>query len=181
MIDVALREVGGPGGVEEPALAPVPRAERRAAPPEPARPTCEPPVAVRRPERISAEAEVETRRDPEDETLRFESLEVAPIDDKVGRVVDLGRDTAHDSGRAEGPSPAGLFITDPFRATETADEYKNGLSRSISRPEAVSLRSEAPATGDECVITVPVLITRCQIRKTIPIKLRLEVQVVDDD
>jgi hypothetical protein len=108
-------------------------------------------------------------------------LEIAPIDDNVGRVVDLGRDTAHSSDHARETSSAGLFITDPFRAAEAADEYKNGLSRSISRSNAVSLRAEAPATGDECVITVPVLITRSQIRKTIPIKLRLEVQVVEDD
>jgi len=181
VIDVALREVSGPGTTLEPSGAALPRAQHRAAPPEPARPTREPAVTAGRPGRTSGEAEVATRREPKDETLRFESLEIAPIDDNVGRVVDLGRDTADDSDRAGGTSSVGLFITDPFRAAEAADEYKNGLSRSISRPEAVSLRAEAPVTGDECVITVPVLITRSQIRKTIPIKLRLEVQVVDDD
>ena len=155
VIDVALREVSGPGTTLEPSGAPVPRAQHRAAPPEPARPTREPVVTAGRPGRISGEAEVATRREPKDDTLCFESLEIAPIDDNVGRVVDLGRDTAHSSDHARETSSAGLFITDPFRAAEAADEYKNGLSRSISRSNAVSLRAEAPATGDECVITVP--------------------------
>jgi signal recognition particle receptor subunit beta len=180
VIDVALREVTGPATAAEPPRAGAPRPVRRSTPPEAARPVFEPPRELRRPERACADAGGARRSGTDDDTLRFESLEVAPIDEKVGRVVDLGKEPAPGFDRAESP-PSGLFITEAFRATETADEYKNGLSRSIARPEPVSLRNAAPGAGDECVITVPVLITRSQVRKTIPIKLRLEVQVVDDD
>jgi signal recognition particle receptor subunit beta len=74
--------------------------------------------------------------------------------------------------------------------------------RDTHTPQAVAAEREAPRdtrtrlaevtereardaqraqSEDECFITVPVLLTRSQIRKTIPIKLSLEIQIVDDD
>ncbi len=111
--------------------------------------------------------------------FRFVSLETAPIDEAVGRVIDLERDSGDETGRIEREHLEREFITSPGRtaARDDADD----ISGSISTMEAVSLGERTPQTEDECVITVPVLISRSQTRKTIPIKLRLEVQVVNDD
>jgi hypothetical protein len=117
-----------------------------------------------------------------DETLRFESLEAAPIDDTVGRVVDLGTDAAREADRTDGARSVGVFINDPFRDPEASEGIRRAESERKPSPVPAARRDTAPRpAGDECVITVPVLLTRSQTRKNIPIKLRLEVQVVDED
>lgn len=113
------------------------------------------------------------------DTFRFLALDGAPIDESVGRVLDLEQDSDSPAAPAGRPKGDLGFITDPCRAEERAEN--EDLSGSISTMEDVSLSDPAPRGEDECVITVPVTLTRSQTRKTIPIKLRLEVQIVGDD
>jgi signal recognition particle receptor subunit beta len=123
-----------------------------------------------------------------DDAFRFASLEAGPVDEHVGRVIDLERRAASEAGQSEGDASSGLFITDPCRSSGQSEVDAGDLGSSISKIEALTLkdetvttREEASGAGEECVITVPVLLERSQIRKTIPIKLRLEVQFVDDE
>ena len=187
VIDVALREVSAPEHAAEPVEQSTLRRDRVAVPLETERRPVElgeAPESASRARKIDA---IAPRRERPDETLRFESLEVAPIDAAVGRVVNLGRETARDAGRADGASSVGLFINEPFREPQEAEAghdrgNENGdFSVPTTRAETAPIRAAAPQGGDECVITVPVLLTRSQTRKNIPIKLRLEVQVVDDE
>jgi hypothetical protein len=115
------------------------------------------------------------------EAFRFVSLEVPPMDESVGRVIDLDGGTGNDADQPDRGVSKGLFLTDPLRSEREAKDDSDDLSKTISTMEAVTLRERSRPMEDECVITVPVLLTRSQARKTIPIKLRLEVQVVDDD
>jgi signal recognition particle receptor subunit beta len=184
VIDAALREVNSPERTALPPRAPSPQRDRRPA-------AVEAPITPRRPAAAPQRSgwaqrddDADRLREREDDTLRFESLEVAPIDDAVGRVVDLGRDASQESEQTDSNSSVGLFLTDPFggSAEQTEKEPKAASApRMGSRAEEPPFRQAPPSAGDECVITVPVLISRSQIRKTIPIKLRLEVQVVDED
>jgi hypothetical protein len=187
-IDVALREVSAPDRAAEPSPWSAPRSERPAMPLETARRPVERAAADERAPRAGNDDSIEHLGRREDETLRFESLEVAPIDDAVGRVIDLGRDAARDAERANGTSSVGIFINnDPFRepvsaeAAREARSEKRTLSGRAVGAETAARESAPRPMSEECVITVPVLLTRSQTRKNIPIKLRLEVQVVDDD
>lgn len=114
-----------------------------------------------------------------DSAFRFASLEAAAIDESVGRVLDLepdsrGKEPPDDNGRGERD-----FITDPCRAT--AADVSEEVSRAVPAAGGVTLTERSTPVEDECVITVPVLLSRSQTRKTIPIKLRLEVQIVNDE
>jgi signal recognition particle receptor subunit beta len=111
--------------------------------------------------------------------FRFVALDATSIDESVGRVVDLERDSDEEVQRAEQSGGGFGFITDPCRVDSRAES--EDLAGSISPVEEVSLSERAPQEEDECVITVPVTLSRSQTRKTIPIKLRLDVQIVGDD
>jgi signal recognition particle receptor subunit beta len=183
VIDVALREVSPP----EPTRAVSPRRSQPAMPIETVQRSVEPVTADEHAARVRHDDAVEHSGGRGDGTLRFESLEEAPIDDSVGRVVDLGREPTRAAERPNAPSSAGIFINDPFREPEAAEQAreipggKTSVAAPPARPRTAPRETAARSAGDECVITVPVLLTRSQTRKNIPIKLRLEVQVVDDD
>lgn len=187
VIDVALREVGGPTRAAEPSPRSALRNERPSMPFETVRRPEEPIAADEHAARAKNDNGIEHLGCREVETHRFESLDAARIDDSVGRVVDLGRDAARGAEPADGSSSVGIFINNPFREPEAAQvvrgpgNEKKSFSGPAERAETAPRESAARPGGDECVITVPVLLTRSQTRKNIPIKLRLEVQVVDDD
>jgi signal recognition particle receptor subunit beta len=169
VIEVGLREVGHAEG--QPTGVPrVPGGE-----------TIRPAVGARAPQPDSKRF-VTPQSPPKDAgggTFRFASLEAAPIDENVGRVIDLEADSGEGAERGQIHHPEREFITDPCRASEQDDG--DDISSSISALDGVSLGEPAAQTDEECVITVPVLLSKSQTRKTIPIKLRLEVHVVDDD
>ena len=100
------------------------------------------------------------------------------MDDNVGEVVDLEENESVDQATQE--SAETDFITDPCQSAAAVNETED-IEEIISSPEDVTLSDRSASMDDECVITVPVLLSRTQIRKTIPIKLRLEVQIIDDD
>jgi signal recognition particle receptor subunit beta len=186
-IDVALREVTAPDRAPEPSVRTAPISEHTAMVLKAAGRPVEHAAADERAARARNDGSIEHVGHREDETLRFESLGTAPIDDAVGRVIDLGRDVSRDAERADGTSSVGIFINDPFREPEPAEARRDPRSEKSTRSgpamraETAPRESAPPSASDECVITVPVLLTRSQTRKNIPIKLRLEVQVVDDD
>jgi hypothetical protein len=186
-IDAALREVGVTERAAEAPERSAPRLNLSAAPLETAAREAAPGGAGANMPRGGKDDAMEIQRDREDESLRFESLEVAPIDDAVGRVIDLGRDPARDAEKSPGSSSIGVFINNPFREPEAADarhaagEDKRIVSGSPADDGKAIFGKAATPAGDECLITVPVLLTRSQTRKIIPIKLRLEVQILDDD
>lgn len=115
------------------------------------------------------------------EAFRFASLEKAAIDESAGRMIDLEDEASGAAVATEDPATAGEFITDPCRLATAVEEPVDEISDSIKVQDDVTLREEQPPTEDECIITVPVLLSTAQIRKTIPIKLRLEVQIIDED
>jgi hypothetical protein len=159
----------------------------------------EPRAAARegaRPERQAPDERSQEKPDDSgDEAFRFVSLEGGPVDEHVGRVVDLEIESDEHAGQQEGEASSGLFITDPCRSGTEGDDDAVGTPAPATRSEAVTLRDQtvtlkeeavtlkerATGAGDECIITVPVLLRRSQTRKTIPIKLRLEVQFAEDE
>ena len=90
----------------------------------------------------------------------------------VGRLVKLDEsaDSATDAASERPPE----FITDPMqKGTITAEQPE------IQPDEApVVIDQKSPDEDQELV--VPVVISRSQMNKTIPLKLRLEIRVVDD-
>lgn len=87
----------------------------------------------------------------------------------IGRLVEL--DESADNGAKKEDPPE--FITDPMQSAREAHESE------IETAEApvVTDRNTEP---DEQELVVPVVISRSQVRKTVPIKLRLEIRVIDD-
>jgi signal recognition particle receptor subunit beta len=149
-----------------------------------------PPATAGAGEHRFARATPDARKEPEDDAFRFESLEEGRIDDDVGRVIDLEDTPNEPIPPSTPPEPAGEFITNPWtttgqrrvEATENRlESFTRGVDVAADEPVAKPPDRQEPDSEDECVITVPVLLTRSQIRKTIPIKLALEIQVVDDD
>ncbi len=118
--------------------------------------------------------------DSEDETFKFASLEAKKMDETVGPVLDLDEKDNEEKVDTKPLAKEDEFITDPCRSDAVNNEIEN-ITEMISNTEDVTLDEQSAMLDDECTITVPVLLSRTQIRKTIPIKLRLEVQIIDDD
>ncbi len=194
-VEIALREIASSSPAGTPAAAgrktdpgPAGPAER-AEPRPPMRESA--PLETQVPDGRAHEGQEESG----DEAFRFVSLESGPVDEHVGRVIDLEIEPEDEAGQVEGGASSGLFITDPCRSgaqgEDDAVETSTPASRTAAvtlkeevvtlKEEAVTLKERAPGAGDECVITVPVLLKRSQTRKTIPIKLRLEVQFAEDE
>ncbi|UCG50904.1 MAG: GTPase domain-containing protein [Candidatus Latescibacterota bacterium] len=185
VLDVALREVedrGTPRSVEQmtgprPAQVAAESAQPQAGgAPVAAMDTSETPRT-----QVAVPEVTETDEESEEGTFGFESLETGRMDEKVGRLVDLEEKPDQRGPDLAPRAPSGEFITDPWRSGETEPVREEELSEAISTTEDVDLQEKSPSNGDECIITVPVLVSRAQTRKTIPIKLALEIQVVDDD
>jgi len=176
VIDMGLREVGSDqtaGPAREVLRAPVrettaPAAARAAGPPQAA--------LLRGESRPSPVNDVES----DDRTFGFVSLEAPALDENVGRVIDLEQTNGGDAEHSDRAMSKGLFLTDPLHSEEPPAHESDALPKAGSRTETVALEEQSLPVEDECVITVPVLLKRSQIRKTVPVRLRLEVQVVDD-
>jgi signal recognition particle receptor subunit beta len=96
-----------------------------------------------------------------------------PKDEKsspdIGRLVEL--DEASDAPVADQDSES--FITDPMRPS-AAEE-----SSAIEMQETPVVTEPKPDSSEQELV-VPVVVSRSQVRKTIPLKLRLEIRIVDD-
>jgi signal recognition particle receptor subunit beta len=77
--------------------------------------------------------------------------------------------SAKPAGKKEPPG----FINDPIQSAETAAKPE---IETVEAP-VVTERKTEPAEQE---LVVPVVISRSQVRKTVPIKLRLEIRVIDD-
>jgi signal recognition particle receptor subunit beta len=88
---------------------------------------------------------------------------------EVGRLVEL--DEAVDNGAVREEPPE--FITDPMQRGPVDD-----MAQIESEEATVVTERKIDAVEEE--LTIPVVISRSQVRKTVPLKLRLEIRVVDD-
>lgn len=105
------------------------------------------------------------------------------FDLELGRLPSLDDASfASDNAREEGPNE---FVTDPMRRARAADAPP---PRAVTPPrtavlpaDAVASRAEAaPAPPAEFNITVPVLLTRAQIRSGLPVRVLLDIRVKDE-
>jgi hypothetical protein len=107
----------------------------------------------------------------------------------VGRLVEL--DESADNGAKKEEPPE--FITDPMQSADNRAKKKEPpefITDPMQPAEAVQKAEietvEAPVVTDrkeeslDRELVVPVVISRSQVRKTLPIKLRLEIRVIDD-
>ncbi len=113
------------------------------------------------------------------------------IDETVGRVIDLDDTESSPTEKAVD----GEFVLDPFQSSERkeAESAKAARPKPPPAPRAAPLppraappppRAAPPppsGDGDEVCVSVPVVITRSQMKKSIPLKINLEIQVVDEE
>ncbi len=125
------------------------------------------------------------------------------IDSEVGNVIDF--DSTSDTSQ---PPPAdGEFITDPFQKKKKAEPKKAAKAKKeappkLPKPPAAKKPAPKPApkgpppppptpvassanagaaTGSEAItITIPVVIKRSEIGTSVPIRVELEVEIVED-
>ena len=72
------------------------------------------------------------------------------------------------------------FISDPIQPSEEPVENEpQEVSAGIEAEEGPVI-TERKTEPKDVEITVPVVISRSQVRKTIPLKLRLDIRVIDD-
>jgi signal recognition particle receptor subunit beta len=114
----------------------------------------------------------------------------APIDGIDGMENDLGRvleldETPKPIEREEditGDSNGNGFIKDPCRTTDVEDNPCDDKVEKVQvEIEAVHDPVHETPPPSESVLTLPIVISRSQVRKTIPLKLVLEVQITDDE
>jgi hypothetical protein len=123
-----------------------------------------------------ARPERDPRRAPpgaEDELLHFDASREGAVSPDVGRLVEL--DDVGDAGGAREAEESPEFITDPMRGSREA--APEPIIETADPPSVADRRADA---REEHEITVPVVISRSQVRKSIPLKLTLEIRVVDD-
>ena len=100
-------------------------------------------------------------------------------DDDIGRVIDF--DDTQPLERTPDERSSGEFIVDPFHSG-TNEGGAHGRPVAPTPAPDPGARSAAPLSSqDEVSITVPVVLTRSQMRKTIPVKVTLEIQWVDEE
>jgi hypothetical protein len=87
----------------------------------------------------------------------------------VGRLVELD-DTNDDNGYQ---ADSEEFITDPMRPSAPNQPAE-------IEPEQAPVVTEQKTEPVDQELVIPVVVSRSQVRKTIPLKLRLEIRVVDD-
>jgi signal recognition particle receptor subunit beta len=194
VIDLALREVGGPAGLRED--RPVPAAPVVTEPP-PAQtgPTAKPaadtgleavaPAASNDPVAIDVQpipeigpSEPEPLVPQPAEDSDFSPMSEAELHTGLGRVVEL--DELSEPVEQEKSNGDG-FITDPCRSVVPNDaEDQEPLQNDEDSP-GLEPKSARKHPAEELTVNVPVLISRSQIRRTIPLKLILEIHVTDDE
>ena len=109
------------------------------------------------------------------------------IDETAGRVIDLEDTETHEK-------PAdGEFVLDPFQSSQKKEAEAAPRPKAPPPPAAAAPPPAAaapppaaaaappPAEDDGITITIPVIITRSQVKKSIPLKINLDIQVVDEE
>ncbi len=118
----------------------------------------------------------ETQDDPSVEGLSNPSLNLGGGEEEeapdIGRLVEL--DESNDSTDSPETEKTPEFITDPMSRGAVAEEEPE-----IQAYEAPKVADPKPVDKEQELV-VPVVISRSQVNKTIPLKLRLEIQVIDD-
>lgn len=109
----------------------------------------------------------------DDESFRYDASTEAVVSPEVGRLVEL--DDVADINAARDPEVRSEFITDPMRSSTTP-----AAEPAIETTEPPSVADRRADAREEHEVTVPVVISRSQVRKSIPLKLILEIRVVDD-
>jgi len=194
VIDLALREVEGPAGLSK--HSPVPAAPVVTEPPpvqtgpaakpaentglEAAAPAASTqPVAtdVRpRPEIHPPEPEPMVPQPAEDSD--FNPTSEAELHTGLCRVVEL--DEPSEPVEQEKSNGDG-FITDPCRPVVPDEVEDIEPVRDEEEPAGLEPKSAHMQPADELTVNVPVVISRSQVRRTIPLKLILEIHVTDDE
>lgn len=192
-VDMVLREVDTPS------------ARKAAAPEKPTAPAARKPTAppakapARRPAAAEAKPAQQPADAPADETL-FAAIPDTPFDMELGRLPALDEASmASETARDEGPDE---FVTDPMRrsdpkpaapksvapARETAVREANDTTSLAveARPEARPVREVRPAVDAhitqelrEVRVAVPLALTRAQLEGGVPIRIVLDVKIVD--
>jgi hypothetical protein len=118
-------------------------------------------------------AQQEVQPDMSTTTNKNQSFRFVPGEQEtspdVGRLVEL--DDTNDDPGYQGDSED--FITDPMRTS--VPSHPAGIE-----PEQAPVVTEKKTEPVEQELVIPVVVSRSQVRKTIPLKLRLEIRVVDD-
>jgi signal recognition particle receptor subunit beta len=174
VVDSALREVG----VDN---APTPDRSMAAtsAPPKP-----EPARRAARPQPLETGPDTERRlEESPDKEFQFAPLESSQdVDEDVGRVIDFEETPVEEAADSQN----GEFIVDPFRSKKAEPEQPE-FEETPSLPPATASPPAAqppplPSHDDDSVtVTVPVYLKRSQLRKTVAIKIELEIQVGDEE
>jgi hypothetical protein len=137
-------------------------------------------------ERPDAAAEPPPDRTEEGDDYRFAPMN--GMENELGRVLELD-DTpkpVEPKGKGRNDADRNGFIKDPCRTTTGEDKSSgDGADRvqveieAVHDPVSDPVR-ETPAAS-EPVFTVPIVISRSQVRKTVPMKLMLEIRITEDD
>jgi|GEM_PF-5819938 len=96
----------------------------------------------------------------------------------MGRILDLDSAVASPE-RIQSEDAEDDFITDPCRSgaqAETQKDNENSPAKSAKMEKSPGL-SEA----EETVVNVPVVIKSSEVQKSIPLKIVLDIQVLEED
>ena len=149
------------------------------APAEPERPEPPPPAAPQEASGPDARGAMDESLDKEFQFASLEGSEV--VDEDVGRVIDFEESKVEQKE----DSPDGQFIVNPFQSEEVESEEQDSVEEPPRAPAAASPPPQPqPSAGqddDSVTVTVPVYLKRSQMRKTVPIKIELEILLGDED
>jgi signal recognition particle receptor subunit beta len=123
---------------------------------------------------VTVDMEKEARTQRENEEFRFASIKEAPMDDQMGRTVDLVDGSMETEQIEKGDfitGPCSLGIS-PHAGVEEVDEHEGGEDPAKDAPPS--------ASSEELVVRVPVVISPSQVKKNIPLKLVLEIRMLDE-
>lgn len=123
---------------------------------------------------VTVDMEKEPRTQRENEEFKFASIKEAPMDDQMGRTVDLVDGCTETEQIEKGDfitDPCGLG-TSPHAEVQEVDEHEGG--------EAPAKDAPPSAASEELIVRVPVVIAPSQVKKNIPLKLVLEIRMLDE-
>jgi signal recognition particle receptor subunit beta len=159
--------------VQEKPPAEAPAQPRQPALPPPVQPQVRPtPVAEAAPA-VDVASAVEEPPEPAPNANTFSlGSEAEASSPDVGRLVELDESSEPPEVAQEEPPE---FITDPMRTGSTTEEEPAEIE-----PEEGPVVADRNADVQDHEVVVPVLISRSQVSKTLSLKLRLEIRVIDD-
>jgi hypothetical protein len=144
----------------QPQPQPKPKPKQESPPPTPSQPHAKPLP----PEAYGAGPE--PRPKGEAPSLGTKIPDASP---EVGRLVELDESVENGAVREEPLE----FITDPMQRGPVDDSAH-------IEPDEAPVVTERKTDAVEEELTIPVVISRSQVRKTVPLKLRLEIRIIDD-